>query len=59
MTTLRWSTLVGLVIGVVWAFDGIGGAFVTAILGGIGGLVGYALSHGTIDLGVILGRRDD
>ncbi len=59
MSTVRFSVLVGLVIGLVWAFEGIGGALVTAVLGGAGGAVGLAVSRGAIDLSAIVGRRDD
>jgi hypothetical protein len=59
MTTARFSVLIGLVIGVVWAFTGIAGAFVAALLTAVGGAVGYLVSHGVIDLSAIVGRRDD
>ncbi|MGI8751378.1 MAG: hypothetical protein ACR2MN_03535 [Acidimicrobiales bacterium] len=59
MSTIRFSILVGLVIGVVWAAEGITGALVAAILTGVGGLVGWLVSQGAIDLSAIVGRRDD
>ena len=59
MTTTRFSVLIGLVLGVVWAFAGISGAFVAGLVTAVGGAVGYALSHGVVDLSAIVGRRDD
>ncbi len=59
MSTIRFSILVGLVIGVVWAAEGITGALVAAVLTGVGGLVGWLVSQGAIDLSAIVGRRDD
>ncbi len=59
MSPIRFSILVGLIIGVVWAVEGIGGALVTAVLTGVGGLVGWLVSQGAIDLSAIVGRRDD
>jgi hypothetical protein len=59
MTTARFSVLIGLVIGVVWAFTGIGGALVAALLTAVGGIVGYVITHGVVDLSAIVGRRDD
>ena len=59
MSTLRFCVLVGLAIGAVWAFTGVAGAFVTIVLVGLGAGIGYLLTHGLIDLGAIVGRRDD
>lgn len=59
MSTIRFSVLVGLVIGVVWAVEGITGALVAAVLTGVGGVVGWLVSQGAIDLSAIVGRRDD
>ncbi|MDQ2728728.1 MAG: DUF2273 domain-containing protein [Actinomycetota bacterium] len=59
MSTIRFSILVGLVIGVVWAAEGITGALVAAVLTAVGGVVGWLVSQGAIDLSAIVGRRDD
>lgn len=59
MSTIRFSVLIGLVIGAVWAFEGIGGALVAAVVAGVGGVVGWLVSQGAIDLSAIIGRRDD
>ena len=59
MSTIRFSILVGSIIGVMWAVEGIGGALVTAVLAGVGGVVGWLVSQGAIDLSAIVGRRDD
>ncbi|MDQ2725051.1 MAG: hypothetical protein M3Y36_06100 [Actinomycetota bacterium] len=59
MSTIRFSVLVGLVLGVVWAFEGITGALVAAVLTGVGGVVGWLVSQGALDLSAIVGRRDD
>ncbi len=59
MSTIRFSILVGLVLGVVWAVEGITGMLVAALLTGVGGVVGWLVSQGAIDLSAIVGRRDD
>lgn len=59
MSTIRFSVLIGVIIGGIWAFQGIAGAVVAAVLAGIGGIVGWLVSHGSIDLSAIIGRRDD
>ncbi|MDQ6783031.1 MAG: hypothetical protein M3063_06245 [Actinomycetota bacterium] len=59
MSTIRFSVLVGLVIGAVWAFEGITGALVAAVVTGVGGLIGWLISQGAIDLSAIVGRRED
>ncbi len=59
MSTVRFSSLIGLVIGTVWAFQGIAGALVAALIAGVGGGVGWLVSQGAIDLSAIVGRRDD
>lgn len=59
MSTIRFSILVGLVLGVVWAVEGITGVLVAALLTGVGGVVGWLVSQGAIDLSAIVGRRDD
>jgi hypothetical protein len=59
MSSIRFSTIIGLVLGVVWAFEGITGVLVAAILTGVGGVVGWLVSRGAIDLNAVIGRRDD
>lgn len=59
MSTIRFSVLIGLVIGAVWAFQGFGGALITAVLAGIGGTAAWLVSKGAIDLSAIISRRDD
>lgn len=59
MSTVRFSVVVGLVIGAVWAFQGITGALVCALVAAVAGAVGLLVSKGAIDLGAIVGRRDD
>lgn len=59
MSTIRFSILVGLVLGVVWAVEGITGVLVAALLTGLGGVVGWLVSQGAIDLSAIVGRRED
>jgi hypothetical protein len=59
MSTLRWCLLFGLVVGIVWAFAGISGAFVALIGSVIGGAVGLVISRNVIDFKALLGNRDD
>lgn len=59
MTTFRFSVLIGLAIGAIWAFTGIGGAFVTLVVTAVAAGVGYAINSGAIDLSAIVGRRSD
>jgi hypothetical protein len=59
MSTLRWCLLFGLVVGIVWAFGGISGAFVALIGSVIGGAVGLVISRNVIDFKALLGNRDD
>jgi hypothetical protein len=59
LSTIRFSVLVGLFIGAVWAFQGITGALVCLLATVIAGVVGVLISKGAIDLGAIVGRRDD
>jgi uncharacterized membrane protein len=56
MTTTRFGTLVGLVIGAVWTFAGLTGALLTAALGAIGLLVGLMV-EGRVDVTEYLGHR--
>ncbi len=56
MFTPRFTMIVGLVIGAVWALSDARGAFTTAALGAIGLLVGLVLSQG-LDLSELTGRR--
>jgi hypothetical protein len=59
MSSIRFSTLIGLVLGVVWAVEGITGVLVAAVLTAVGGVIGWLVSRGAIDLSAIIGRRDD
>ncbi|MDZ7676634.1 MAG: hypothetical protein U5K30_16390 [Acidimicrobiales bacterium] len=49
MRNVRFWIVVGLVVGAVWAFTGIDGAFLTLGLGAVGFLVGLVVEQG-VDL---------
>jgi hypothetical protein len=57
MTTPRFATIVGLVIGAVWAFTGFYGALLTGLLGGVGYLLALVV-QGQLDLSDPFGNRD-
>lgn len=57
MFTPRFTMLIGLAIGAVWAIAGIEGALITAAMAAVGLLVGLVLSQG-LDLSELT-RRDD
>jgi hypothetical protein len=56
MTTTRFATVLGLVIGAIWALTGFPGALLTAALAGVGYLVALVL-EGRIDVTDYLGHR--
>lgn len=56
MTTTRFGTVVGLVIGVVWTFAGLPGALLTAALGAVGFLAALMV-EGRVDVTEYLGHR--
>ena len=58
MTTTHFGTLVGLVIGAVWAFGGFTSALLTAALGAIGFLLALMV-EGRMDVTEYLGHRHD
>lgn len=55
MTNTQFGTLIGLFIGAVWAFAGLDGAVVTALLAGLGALIA-AIVTGRLDLTEYLGH---
>ncbi len=57
MFTPRFTMLIGLAIGAVWAIAGIEGALITVAMAAAGLLVGLVLSQG-IDLSELT-RRDE
>jgi hypothetical protein len=59
VTTSRFSLLIGLALGAVWALDDFGGMLIALVLAAVGGAVGWLVSRGAIDLSAIVGRRDD
>lgn len=58
MTTARYLTVIGLVIGAVWAFTGIEGALLAGACG-VAGLLAALVAEGRIDLSDVLGSRED
>jgi hypothetical protein len=56
MTTTRFATVLGLVIGAIWALAGFSGALLTAALAGVGFLVALVL-EGRVDITDYLGHR--
>jgi hypothetical protein len=56
MSTTRFATIIGLVIGAVWALTGFGGAVLSGLSAAVGFLVGQVLT-GRIDLNEYVGRR--
>ncbi len=57
MTTPRFATFVGLIIGAVWALAGFDGALITAVLGG-GGYLAAMVVQGQLDLSDPFGNRN-
>jgi hypothetical protein len=49
LQNVRFWVVVGLVIGAVWAFEGVDGALLTLGLGAIGFLIGVVIEQG-VDL---------
>lgn len=58
MSTSRFGTIVGLVLGTVWALAGFGEAVLVAVLAGIGFVAGLVIT-GRVDLAEYLGHRHD
>lgn len=46
MTNIRSWLWLGIAIGAVWAFRGVGGAAITAALGAVGFLIGTVIDQG-------------
>jgi hypothetical protein len=59
VSTIRFSLLVGLALGAVWALGNFGGLLIAAVFAAAGAVIGWLLSRGAIDLSAIVGRRDD
>ncbi len=57
MFTPRFTMIVGLIIGAVWAITDVKGALITAAMGALGLLIGLVLTQG-LDLSELTGRRD-
>ncbi len=58
MSSTRFGTVIGLVIGAVWALTGFTGAVLTAVLGAVGYVVALML-QGRVDVTEYLGHRHD
>jgi hypothetical protein len=58
MTTIRFGTLVGLVLGAVWVFAGFLSALLVAVLAAIGAVTA-AVVTGRVDLAEYLGHQHD
>ncbi|GAA3624505.1 hypothetical protein [Microlunatus ginsengisoli] len=58
MTLSQTGLIVGLVLGIVAAFGGLGAFLLVLVLGAVGLLVGRAL-EGKLDLRAVLGARSD
>jgi hypothetical protein len=58
MSHPQFGCLIGLVLGVVWAFAGLDGALLTGVLAGLGALAG-AIVAGRVDLTDYLGHEHD
>jgi hypothetical protein len=58
MTTIRFGTLVGLVLGAVWVFAGFLSALLVGVLAAIGAVTA-AVVTGRVDLAEYLGHQHD
>lgn len=58
MSTIRFGTIVGLVLGAIWVFAGFLSAVLVAVLGAIGA-VSAAVVTGRVDLAEYLGHQHD
>lgn len=58
MFTPRFTLLIGLAIGAVWALAGIDGALIAAAMAALGLFIGLVLEQG-LDLSQLTGRRDE
>lgn len=58
VSTTRFGTVLGLVIGGVWSFTGFDGALITAALAAVGCLVALVV-EGRVDVTDYLGHRHD
>ncbi len=57
MFTPRFTMIVGLIVGAVWALTDATGALTTAAMGAVGLLIGLVITQG-LDLSELTGRRD-
>jgi hypothetical protein len=58
MTTIRFGTFVGLVLGAIWVFAGFLSALLVAVLAVIGAVIA-AVVTGRVDLAEYLGHQHD
>lgn len=58
MSTIRFGTIVGLILGAIWVFAGFLSAVLVAVLGAIGA-VSAAVVTGRVDLAEYLGHQHD
>ncbi len=58
MTTIRFGTIVGLVLGSIWVFAGFLSALLVAVLAAIGAVIA-AVVTGHVDLAEYLGHQHD
>jgi hypothetical protein len=58
MTTIRFGTLVGLILGAIWVFGGFLSALLVAVLAALGAVVA-AVATGRVDLAEYLGHDHD
>jgi hypothetical protein len=58
LTTARYLTVIGLVIGAIWAFTGAEGALLAGACA-VAGLLVALVIEGRIDLSDVLGSRED
>ena len=58
MTTIRFGTLIGLVLGAIWVFAGFLNALLVAVLAAIGAVTAAVVS-GRVDLAEYLGHQHD
>jgi hypothetical protein len=58
MTTIRFGTIVGLVLGSIWVFAGFLAALLVAVLATVGAVIA-AVVTGRVDLAEYLGHQHD
>lgn len=58
MSTIRFGTIVGLVLGAIWVFAGFLSALLVAVIGAIGAVIA-AVVTGRVDLAEYLGHQHD